>query len=323
MEITSTEYIRWVKGSLNLLLSSRLPDEGSNTAEYRAWVVQLQTNQKLPANAKVDEATQNSIIKLKRFNGDYIQWVRKGLKTTRVAPDLPLAEFWDDQLTKAVKKFQMEREQEPSLKADGWVGAKTETALIKYWGRLPPGRIPVRRPPPPPPKPSPHWDPLSPDLRLNVWANAWHIEVTRDPSLLPNQVERRRVSCMLSKFASFDKNEYLYLTFDNVRAHIYGTDWRSYNRGVTADDIANDARKELLNQIKYFQRMSSQDKAYERFQSFVLDLERAISRGLSQIHSMASDDIDSKNPAVKALRRWVVERQESAAPHYSILRCFA
>ena len=43
-------------------------------------------------------------------------------------------------------------------------------------------------------------------------------------------------------------------TFDNVRAHIYGTDWRSYNRGVTADDIANDARKELLNQIKYFQR---------------------------------------------------------------------
>jgi hypothetical protein len=77
--IPKSEYIRWVKGSLNRLLGASLPDDGTNMPEYRMWLMSFQTNQKLTVNAQVDKPTQNALIKRNRVHDAYVRWVQNAL----------------------------------------------------------------------------------------------------------------------------------------------------------------------------------------------------------------------------------------------------
>ena len=39
---SKSEYIRWVKGSLNRLLNASLADDGQALLEYRSWLITFQ-----------------------------------------------------------------------------------------------------------------------------------------------------------------------------------------------------------------------------------------------------------------------------------------
>jgi hypothetical protein len=146
--ISKSEYIRWVKGSLNRLLGASLPDDGNNTPEYRMWLMSFQTNQKLTVNAKVDLATQNALIKRNRYHDGYVRWVQNALLISgegiRVWGKAIVANgYWGVDTEQAVKDFQSKHEKMKD--GDGWVGAKTERALMLRTGTVPPGRTRVLR----------------------------------------------------------------------------------------------------------------------------------------------------------------------------------
>jgi Putative peptidoglycan binding domain len=145
--VSKSEYIRWVKGTLNRLLGASLPDDGSNTPEYRMWLMSFQTNQKLTVNAQVDLATQNALIKRNRVHDAYVRWVQNALLISgegiRVGGKAIVANgYWGSDTEQAVKDFQSKHE---NMKGDGWVGAKTERALMLRTGTVPPGRTRVLR----------------------------------------------------------------------------------------------------------------------------------------------------------------------------------
>ena len=145
--ISKSEYIRWVKGSLNRLLGASLPDDGNNTPEYRMWLMSFQTNQKLTVNAQVDLATQNALIQRNRVHDAYVRWVQNALLISgegiRVGGKAIAANgYWGSDTEQAVKDFQSKHEK---MKGDGWVGAKTERALMLRTGTVPPGRTRVLR----------------------------------------------------------------------------------------------------------------------------------------------------------------------------------
>ena len=76
---TKSEYIRWVKGSLNRLLGASLPDDATTLPEYRSWLITFQMKQKLAVHAKVDLPTQDALIKANRKHAGYVRWIQNAL----------------------------------------------------------------------------------------------------------------------------------------------------------------------------------------------------------------------------------------------------
>ena len=76
---TKSEYIRWVKGSLNRLLNASLADDGATLLDYRSWLITFQMRHKLAVNAKVDRPTQDALIKANRKHAGYVRWIQNAL----------------------------------------------------------------------------------------------------------------------------------------------------------------------------------------------------------------------------------------------------
>ena len=137
---SKSEYIQWVKGSLNRLLGASLPDDGKATLDYRSWLITFQMKQKLAVNAKVDLATQNALIKSNRIHSVYVRWIQNALLISgegiKVGGKAIVADgSWGPNTEQAVKAFQTKHEK---VSADGWVGAKTERHLMLRTGTPPP-----------------------------------------------------------------------------------------------------------------------------------------------------------------------------------------
>jgi peptidoglycan hydrolase-like protein with peptidoglycan-binding domain len=168
---SKSEYIRWVKGSLNRLLPKcSLPDDGTALLEYRSWLITFQMkNQakyKLTVNAKVDLATQNALIKANRGHAGYVRWIQNALLISgegiKVGGMNIVADgSWGPHTEQAVKIFQAKHEK---TNADGWVGAKTERLLMLRTATVPPGRTKALR--------DPTFDPVVP---------IWDVPVPDDP----------------------------------------------------------------------------------------------------------------------------------------------
>jgi peptidoglycan hydrolase-like protein with peptidoglycan-binding domain len=163
---SKSEYIQWVKGSLNRLLNASLSDDGKALLEYRSWLITFQMKHKLAVNAKVDRPTQDALIRANRKHAAYVRWIQnallisgEGLKVggKNIAAD----GSWGPHTEQAVKAFQAKHEK---VKADGWVGANTERLLMLRTGTVPPGRTKVLR--------EPKFDPVVP---------IWDIPVPDDP----------------------------------------------------------------------------------------------------------------------------------------------
>ena len=147
---TKSEYIRWVKGSLNRLLKGcSLADDGNAWLEYRSWLITFQMKNSLSVNAKVDRPTQDALIKANRKHGGYVRWIQTALLISgegiNVGGKNILSDgIWGPHTEQAVKAFQAKHEK---VKADGWVGANTERLLMLRTGTVPPGRTKVLREP--------------------------------------------------------------------------------------------------------------------------------------------------------------------------------
>lgn len=163
---SKSEYIRWVKGSLNRLLNASLSDDGQALLEYRSWLITFQMKNKLAVNAKVDLATQNALIKANRKHAGYVRWIQNALLISGEGMNVggkPIAADggWGPKTEQAVKIFQEKHEK---VKADGWVGAKTERLLMLRTATVPPGRTKALR--------EPKFDPVVP---------MWDVPVPDDP----------------------------------------------------------------------------------------------------------------------------------------------
>lgn len=146
---SKSEYIRWVKGSLNRLVNASLADDGTALLEYRSWLITFQMRNKLTVNAKVDLATQNALIKQNRKHAGYVRWIQNALLISGEGINIggkPIAAdgSWGPKTEQAVKSFQNKHEK---TKADGWVGAKTERLLMLRTATVPPGRTKALREP--------------------------------------------------------------------------------------------------------------------------------------------------------------------------------
>ena len=164
---SKSEYIRWVKGSLNRLLPKcSLPDDGTALLEYRSWLITFQMKHKLTVNAKVDLATQNALIKQNRKHAGYVRWIQNALLISGEGikaggKNIAADGSWGPHTEQAVKIFQAKHEK---TNADGWVGAKTERLLMLRTATVPPGRTKALR--------DPKFDPVVP---------IWDVPVPDDP----------------------------------------------------------------------------------------------------------------------------------------------
>jgi peptidoglycan hydrolase-like protein with peptidoglycan-binding domain len=163
---SKSEYIQWVKGSLNRLLNASLADDGKALLEYRSWLITFQMKHKLAVNAKVDRPTQDALIRANRKHAGYVRWIQnallisgEGLKVS--GKNIVADGSWGPHTEQAVKAFQAKHEK---VMADGWVGANTERLLMLRTGTVPPGRTKVLR--------EPIFDPVVP---------IWDVPVPDDP----------------------------------------------------------------------------------------------------------------------------------------------
>jgi peptidoglycan hydrolase-like protein with peptidoglycan-binding domain len=149
--IAADDYIKWVQRSLNRLYKVGLPINGRDSAGYRNAVRDFNKDHLGREDYdKVDEKTQNQLIYVNMAVGDYVEWLIKALNKVGYGP-LDVTRVLDSSHIKAIKAFQASRR--PKIKADGYVGSKTELALIQASGFNPPGHIvaptgndPKRRP---------------------------------------------------------------------------------------------------------------------------------------------------------------------------------
>lgn len=126
--INARDYVKWVQRSLNRALKILLLVDGKVTKNYRNAVEQF--NKKFVTkslDAGIDEVgvvTQNAIILKNEKDTAYIEWVQEGLNITGAA--ITVSGKKSSGTKTAIKGFQAFH----GLKDDGFVGAKTELALI-------------------------------------------------------------------------------------------------------------------------------------------------------------------------------------------------
>jgi hypothetical protein len=148
--ISESDYIKWVQRSLNRLYGLHIPTDGKITGAYRTAVRRFNREYLGRDYADVDERTQNQLIFANEGQKSYVMWVIRRLNQLGLGP-LPVTETYTPAVVSAIKGFQ--RRPEVALKPDGFVGPKTELALIKATGMIPPGDVTSKKRPKPPKAP--------------------------------------------------------------------------------------------------------------------------------------------------------------------------
>ena len=307
--ISGNQYVRWVKGSLNRLLGCTLLDDGSKNADYRIWVKEFQVNQMLTANGEVNSPTQDALMTRNRFHGDYVAWVQRALNRSGEGDGkLPVSGVWNTETSDVVHDFQINE----GLKVDGFVGAKTETALYMRSGCPVPGRLKTLKPYVPV-RPDPYvWrDSLSPELRMNVWLNTMMIERSKTGAVDP------QIMCLFAKLGkgSAEPHAFAYFTLTTIRQYMRDG-WPAPRK---IEKIANDARAELVEKTRQMQMRATYAKAWEGFQYFAIQLNLQIIDGLNALTTISNDDYDRHNLNVIDLLKWTKARRTQ---NWTIQSCY-
>src|SRR5262249_22308011 len=159
----------------NRWLGTDLRDNGSTAPPYHAWVTEFQTQYGVASrNGSVDECTQDAMIMANHQSDVYVSWVQQSLNQAGVSPAVASDGAMNPETTKAIKKFQRTKD----LKDNGWVGAKTESALRKSGARKPPDHRPIRKVLPLIQKPITRsgWE------MSRRWLANWHAGLVGDPA---------------------------------------------------------------------------------------------------------------------------------------------
>jgi hypothetical protein len=141
--ITPQEYITWVQRSLNRLIGSALVTKGDDTTEYREKVREFKSAYGLGSTAEVGPSEQNALIKANHSTRDYAKWAQTALDKMGAGVGHAPTGIMDAATKTAIRSFQAYE----GLLDDGWIGAKTETVLVKRTGIVPPGHHTSTTPP--------------------------------------------------------------------------------------------------------------------------------------------------------------------------------
>ena len=182
--ISDIDYIKWVQRSLNRILGLKLLVNGKPSTSYRdaVWWFNKEYVKTKKTDDRVDELTQNAIILLNEKNRAYMLWVQKALRKT--GAELAPTGVKDKSTRTYLHLFQVYSE----LKEDAFVGAKTETALIKASGILPPGHI----------QPNPSKPPSEKELAKQLL----HIIPAIERETRWDAIDKKRILCLIRKITS-------------------------------------------------------------------------------------------------------------------------
>jgi len=152
--LTRGDYVRWVQRSLNRITGSMMTCDGFETGPWREALRIFKSAQGIQepglTHYQIGAKTQNELVRLNDFNEEYVLWLRKHLKLAGSLDDPDAI----DRMRAAIRGFQSRN----GLKADGWVGPRTEATMVAVWGEKPPGHYDANSPRPgPPPRPVPEW----------------------------------------------------------------------------------------------------------------------------------------------------------------------
>ena len=115
--LSTIDYVSWVQRSWNRILGQTETTVGVDSETYRDLIELFQRNEDLPLARNIFPTDQNRIVQLNHADSSYMTWVRTTLQ------GLGLKGSSDKAL---VATFQ----NSTGLGNDGWIGAKTETAII-------------------------------------------------------------------------------------------------------------------------------------------------------------------------------------------------
>lgn len=151
-EPTDKDLIRWVQRSLNNTQGTNLVTDGLITAEYGKALRDFNVRYNGRDYDDWDRRTQDDLIFSNEGNKKYIGWLTQALGRLGYG-GFPPSEVITSMIVSAVRSFQSTS----GLRVDGFVGPKTEFALINASGLEPPGALRRSEPRPKPgPKPTPN-----------------------------------------------------------------------------------------------------------------------------------------------------------------------
>ncbi|WP_198014584.1 peptidoglycan-binding domain-containing protein [Methylobacter marinus] len=289
--------------------------DGIPTPGYREYVQEFQFAYASPQTGHMDSGDQNKMIKANHLTPEYVVWLQESLNTTGAGMGLTPDGIFGSNTRTAVLSFQSYQ----GLIDDGWVGAKTETELIKEVGIKPPGEITGVLPKPPVPKPKPKpvnpHDPLTPEQRYDRVINSVYYEALYQPSTYPNKEQRKRLLCFLNKLKKKSGIDDDYIPADRVTRYVRSSGY-GYNDGVLPDRITSSAKDHIKSMIKWLPYEDRNDR--EKLRTIILNIYYAIESGLTRISSEYNVWGDASNSA-KALNNWGMKKQNNKN---SILSCF-
>ncbi|QUL38742.1 peptidoglycan-binding protein [Erythrobacter sp. JK5] len=133
--VPPSDYINWVKRSVNRLAGTEMAQDGLKNKEYILAVKGFQAYEGIPDNGEVDKRTQDHLIKANILVVEYCDWIRKVV--TKELPGTPVgAGPWAKATDHAaVRTYQ--RKIGPAhggLTVDGWVGPHTEFIMNRSSG---------------------------------------------------------------------------------------------------------------------------------------------------------------------------------------------
>ncbi len=323
--ITSEEYVVWVKGSLNRWLGAGLSENGDTAPPYREWVKEFQTLSAVcTRNGDVEEATQDAMIKANHQHDSYVNWVQLSLNQALQGTALAADGNMTSEITAAIQKFQVAN----GLKANGWVGAKTETALRKRGAPKPPAiptKIPLLIY-------WPKWGHRTARELAKFWSNQWLSEPlsapigTKDFTMSDWVIARRLMRALWEPGADTE-----YIPDRDVENFTYSGIVEGPFGGIEPEQLLPDFKKNrihdaLLNLIKATAGIMdvnpwSYADGYNAFKRKYWELHHDIRDSMINILWQCTNIPPVHNLAVDIMNDWVKVKQQQEGLK-SILRCF-
>ena len=135
--LSASDYVKWVQRSLHRFYGLSIPTDGvADRESYRAAVRRFNREYSGRDYQDIDERSPNDLIYANEGDERYVKWVIARLNEVGVGPLAPSDSFTEP-VVRAIKIFQgrVGLKVPGKQEGDGYVGAKTELALIQATGR--------------------------------------------------------------------------------------------------------------------------------------------------------------------------------------------
>ena len=241
---------------------------------------------------------------------------------------------WGQSTQDVVKDFQINNEESDEgsvLEVDGWVGAKTETALMKRTGTTPPGRHGGKKVSPNP------WDKLLPDHGRSVegFAKMWLYALEHGRHRPPSR--EAQIKCVLRKLSEpLADRVYRYMDTTDMsrffktalpdllpRDRTGGPDRQIILRKVVERHVENNLKRQLINEHAGWTKRMSIAAVYDEFRKRVYKLWLEIVDSLIFLnHTYGTNQLYTQSINVKLIHNWAFDLHKEEFESGHIFTCF-